>query len=43
MLYIIHINLDADHYLSRLFSMGFFGYKINKKLVPSKWAIICSS
>ncbi|BFI73086.1 DNA repair protein NreA [Nanoarchaeota archaeon] len=29
----------SDYYISRLFSIGFFGYKINKRLVPSKWSI----
>ncbi|MGC9133174.1 MAG: hypothetical protein ACP5GJ_02125 [Nanopusillaceae archaeon] len=29
----------SDYYISRLFSIGFFGYKINRKLVPSKWSI----
>lgn len=29
----------SDYYISRLFSLGFFGYSINRKLVPSKWSI----
>jgi hypothetical protein len=38
-IYYLYKSGMSDYYLSRLFSMGFFGYKINKKLVPSKWAI----
>ncbi|BBL45661.1 DNA repair protein NreA [Nanobdella aerobiophila] len=29
----------SDYYISRLFSIGFFGYRINRKLVPSRWSI----
>jgi len=38
-IYYLYKSGMSDYYLSRLFSTGFFGYKINRKLVPSKWAI----
>ncbi len=37
--YLLYKKNLSDYYISRLFSLGFFGNKINKKLVPSKWAI----
>lgn len=29
----------SDYYISRMFSIGVLGMKINRKLVPSKWSI----
>ncbi|MEM1687903.1 MAG: hypothetical protein QW184_01030 [Nanopusillaceae archaeon] len=37
--YYLYKNGFSDYYLSRLFSLGLFGLKINRKLVPSKWSI----
>jgi len=37
--YLLYKEGFSDYYLSRIFSLGFFGLKINRKLVPSKWAI----
>jgi len=37
--YILYKEGFSDYYLSRIFSLGFFGSNLNKKLVPSKWSI----
>ncbi|MEM1895711.1 MAG: hypothetical protein QXR54_00790 [Nanopusillaceae archaeon] len=38
-IYYLYKSGFSDYYLSRLFSLGLFGLKTNKKIVPSKWSI----
>jgi len=37
--YLLYKEGFSDYYLSRIFSLGFFGSRLNRKLVPSKWSI----
>ncbi|RDD52470.1 hypothetical protein BA065_01585 [Nanoarchaeota archaeon NZ13-N] len=37
--YYIYKEGFSDYYISRIFSLGYFGLNHNRKLVPSKWAI----
>ena len=37
--YLMYEKGLSDYYISRIFSLGFFGLKANRKLVPSKWSI----
>jgi len=37
--YLLYEDGFSDYYLSRVFSLGFFGSKLNRRLVPSKWSI----
>ena len=37
--YLMYEKGLSDYYISRIFSLGFFGLKTNRKLVPSKWSI----